>query len=413
LTAVLAFGLAVAVACGGDEGETAAPAPAPAEQPPATEEPPAEEPAPEEPPAEEPPADEPPSAAPSGDPITIGVIQMLTGSSGFYGQALLKGNELAVEQINAQGGVLGRPLQIEYDDNASDNAQTVNLVRKYGQDSEIPALISPTYQPNMEAGCAIANQLGVPQLAGQSAPPPADVNPDGFCFTNSADIVAQVQETIQFVADTYGVTKFAQIFDQQNAYQATFNEVGTDYINDAGLEIVADIGVNTGVTDYGPQITQLIDGGAEVVMPNLTTEDAARFMQQARARGLEAMFVGPNASLVNVRLNELSGGAAEGLIVSTNQSESQEGYASFLEDFNAKFGQLEDPISGFGYDSMIILAQAIEQAGSTDRTAVRDALAAMTEVCASICYKADGNGNFITTELFFQELQGDAWVPLQ
>src|SRR5262245_15463823 len=83
--------------------------------------------------------------------IKIGVIQMLTGSSGFYGQQLLKGNRLAAEEINARGGLLGKKIEIMSADNASDNAQTVNLARKYGQDSSIPALIAPTYDPNFNA----------------------------------------------------------------------------------------------------------------------------------------------------------------------------------------------------------------------------------------------------------------------
>src|SRR4051812_800393 len=62
-----------------------------------------------------------------GGDIMVAAIQMLTGSSGFYGRALLKGNQLAVEQINADGGLLGRKVQLLSADNASDNAQTVNL----------------------------------------------------------------------------------------------------------------------------------------------------------------------------------------------------------------------------------------------------------------------------------------------
>jgi branched-chain amino acid transport system substrate-binding protein len=348
-----------------------------------------------------------------GDPIKIAAIQMLTGSSGFYGTALLKGNELAVEEINAAGGLLGRQVELVSEDNASDNAQTVNLARKFGQDESVVALIAPTYQPNMEAGCAISNSLGIAQIAGQSAPPPEDVNPDGFCFTNSADITKQVQDTIAYVAELEGAKVFAQVYDQQNAYQKTFNDVGTDYIKEQGLEIPVDAGVNTGVTDYGPIITQMLDANAEVVIPNLTTEDAARFMQQARARGLEAVFLGPNASLVNERLYELSQGAAEGLIVSTNQSESEEAYAAFLEAFTASKGELEDPISGFGYDTVKILAEAIEAAGSTDREAIKTALSELGETCASICYRPDGKGNFITTELYFLRLGADGFEPME
>ena len=338
---------------------------------------------------------------------------MLTGSSGFYGRALLKGNELAVEEINANGGLLGEKVELVSADNASDNAQTVNLVRKFGQDKSVSALIAPTYQPNMEAGCAIATSLGIAQIAGQSAPPPAKVNPKGFCFTNSANVGKQVEDTIGFVAKKTNATRIAQVYDQQNAYQTQFDKVGTEYIKSSGLESVLDAGVNTGVTDYGPLITKMLQADAEVVVPNLTTEDAARFMQQARARGLKATFVGPNASLVNVRLYDLSHGAADGLIVSTNQSESEEAYGSFVKAFNAKFGEIEDPISGFGYDSVMALAEAVKKAGSADRAKIQQALASLPDFCASICYEADGKGNFITTKLFYVSLSEDGFSPTE
>lgn len=348
----------------------------------------------------------------SGATLTIGVIQMLTGSSGFYGQALLKGNELAVDQLNAKGGILGKKIVVMSADNASDNAQTVNLARKFGQMSSIPAIIAPTYQPNMEAACAVSTQLGIAQIAGQSAPPPANVNSKGYCFVNSTNIVRQVQQTIKFVAHKYHVTTFAQVYDQQNAYQTQFDKVGTDYIEASGFKIVQDIGVNTGVTDYGPQITSLIHANPQVVMPNLTTEDAARFMQQARARGLKALFVGPNASLVNARLYSLSRGAAAGLIVSTNQSTSQKTYRQFFREFVKKFGHLDDPVSGFGYDSMMILAKAIAKAGSTNRNAIKKGLQSFHKLCASICYTYNGHHAFIARSLFYQKLTKNGWVPI-
>jgi branched-chain amino acid transport system substrate-binding protein len=135
-------------------------------------------------------------------------------------------------------------------------------------------------------------------------------------------------------------------------------------------------------------------------------------MQQARSRGVKATFVGPNLGLVNPRLYALSKGAAKGLIVSTNQSDDDSKYQSFKDAFTQKFGKLEDPISAYGYDSVMVLAKAIEKAGSSDRGAIRDALESMTDVCASICYRADGSGNLTATGLFYQELDADGWKPL-
>ena len=345
------------------------------------------------------------------DTITLGTIQSTTGGSALYGRAVVRGNKLAIAELNDSGGLLGKQIKLLEEDNAGDNAQTVNLVRKLAQEG-IDALISPTYQPNNDAACAVSTSLGLPQIASLSPPPPEKVNRQQFCYMATADLDGHVTNTIDFIARQYRVTKFAQVYDQQNAYQSTFNRVGTEHINSSGLDLVADLGVDTGANDYGPQITRLIQSGAEVVMPNLVTDDAARFMRQARDRGLRALFVGPNASLLSERLYDLSGGAADGLIVSTTQSVAVPSYKRFLRAFADRIGKLEDPLSGYAYDSVLILGEAIENARSTDADAIRTAILRIDRFCGSICYRSDGNGNFYSDSLYFQRLDKDGWTPV-
>ena len=162
------------------------------------------------------------------------------------------------------------------------------------------------------------------------------------------------------------------------------------------------------------EITQLIQANAQVVIPNLTTEDAARFIQQARARGLKAIFLSPDTNLTNLRIYKLSAGAAEGLITATNQSEGDTpSYHAFVVAFTKRFGRVDDPsYSGYGYDAMMILAHAMTKAETTsNREAVKTALASMRSVCASICYKNDGHGAFLTPKLYFVKLVKGHWVP--
>lgn len=350
----------------------------------------------------------------TGGTVKIGVGEMLTGGSAYYGQAVLKGVQLAVEQLNTKGGILGKHIVLQVQDNASDNAQAVNIVRKYAGDPSIPAVIPPTYQPNFEAACAVANQLGLPVISAQSVPAPAKTNAKGYCFVVTSPVESQTRTTIAMVAKKLHVTRFAQIYDQQNLYQSYFDKVAANYIRKSGLKLLADAAVRGEATDYGPQITQLIQADAQVVIPNLTTEDAARFIQQARARGLKAIFLSPDTNLTNLRIYKLSAGAAEGLITATNQSEGDTpSYHAFVVAFTKRFGQVDDPsYSGYGYDAMMILAHAMTKAETTsNREAVKTALASMRSVCASICYKNDGHGAFLTPKLYFVKLVKGHWVP--
>lgn len=351
------------------------------------------------------------SASRSADTVNIGVSEMLTGVGATYGQAVLKGVQLAADQINAKGGILGHQVKLTIKDNASDNAQAVNIVRGFAQDNSIPAAIPPTYQPNFEASCAVANQLGLPVISAQSAPPPS--NPKGYCFVATSPIATQTGITIKRVALRLHLKRFGMIHDQQNLYQSNFDKVAEDYIKKFGYQLVSSSGVNSETTDYGPQITKLIQSNAQVVIPNLTTEDAARFIQQARARGLKAVFLSPDTNLTNQRIYKLSGGAADGLITANNQSPAIPSYAAFLKAFTKKYGPVDDPsYSGYGYDAMKILAAAMTKAGTlTDREKIQKALAGTKEICASICFKNDGKGSFLTPNLYFVKLTKNGWVP--
>src|SRR3989454_12526102 len=111
--------------------------------------------------------------------VKVGVIEMLTGGSAFYGNAVLEGNKVAEAEINASGGINGKKLQLAIMDNASDNAQAAALSAQLANDTSIPVGITPTYQPNFNAACARANAAGFPMGAAQSGPPDPKNNPRG------------------------------------------------------------------------------------------------------------------------------------------------------------------------------------------------------------------------------------------
>jgi branched-chain amino acid transport system substrate-binding protein len=346
-------------------------------------------------------------------PLKIGVGEMLTGPSAYYGNAVLQGVQVSLDRLNSHGGVLGQKIELQVLDDASDNTQSVNIVRKFAEDGSIPVAIAPTYQPNFEASCAVANQQGLPVLGAQSAPPPAAQNPKGYCYVVTSDLFAQVKDAIKTVHEKKGVTSFAVVYDQTNAYVTRFSQVTVQDIKDAGLKVSENIAVVAGQTDYGPQITRLLSSKPEAIFPAIVTEDAARFMQQARAAGVKALFFDPASELTNKRIFDLSKGAAEGVIAATPQSIAEPSFKGFVAAYEKKFGPLDDPTySGFGYDALLIAAKAMEIAKTTsDRAAIKKALDGMTSFCGSICFQNDGHGNFLTSKLYYVKLTQSGYVP--
>lgn len=355
-------------------------------------------------------------AASTTSEVTIGVIEMLTGDSAFYGNAVLEGIEVAKDEINAAGGILGKQISLKVEDNASDNAQSTTLARTFASDSTIGAAIPPTYQPNFNAACAAANAGGLPLVSAQSGAPDAAGNTKGMCYTMTTDPVAQVSATLDFLSEKEGMKKFVMVYDQDNGYVDFQRPNIAKAAADGGYELV-EIGVAAGTSDYSPQITKVLGENADAVFPFFTIEDAARFMSQSRAKGMDKPFFDPVSQLTSRRLIELSGGAAEGLLASTPQSAGDvESFEKFLELYKTKHGEeLDDPTyTGFGYDALHLIAKAMTEAESTtDRKKIQEAIDSLSEPCLSICFTKNDDGAFLANNFFLVTLTADGFKPVE
>lgn len=357
------------------------------------------------------------AAAPTGGTVTIGVIEMLSGSSAFYGKAVLEGIQVAQDEINAAGGILGKKVELKVEDNASDNAQSGTLVKKFAGDSEMGAVIPPTYQPNFNAACAAANDAGIPIVSAQSGPPDPAGNAKGFCYTMTTDPVPQVEFTLKALAGK-GIKTLAMVYDQDNGYVKFQRPNIAKAASNVGITI-KEIGVPGGTTDFGPQITQMIDAKPDATFPFLTIEDGARFMKQAKDKGYTGKWYDPVSQLTSKRIPELSGNAAVGMLASTPQSPGDvPTFQTFLDLYKKKNGKdLDDPTyTGFGYDALKLIAKGMTAAGSTsDRTKIKAAIDAVSKECFSICFtqatSGPNKGAFLADQFFLVSLETTGFTP--
>ncbi|MCU1500941.1 MAG: Extracellular ligand-binding receptor, partial [Ilumatobacteraceae bacterium] len=356
------------------------------------------------------------AAAPTGGTLTINAIEMLSGSGAFYGKAVQSGLELAVDKLNSSGGVLGKKVALAVADNNSDNAQTSTLVKKFADDSSVGIIIPPTYQPNFNAACSAATSAGLPIVSAQSGPPDPAGNTKDLCFTMTTDPVPQVTFTLKAL-QAKGLKSFAMVYDQDNGY-VQFQKPNIEAAAKAVGITIQEIGVPGGTTDFGPQITQLINDKPESTFAFFTIEDASRFIKQAKDNGYTGSWFDPVSQLTSRRIPDLSGGAATGMLASTPQSADDIAtFKTFLADYKAKTGSdLDDPTyTGFGYDAMMMVAKAITDAGtSTDRTKIQAAIAATSKACFSICFTqapaGPTGGAFLADQFFLVSLSADGFV---
>jgi branched-chain amino acid transport system substrate-binding protein len=355
----------------------------------------------------------------SKDTIKLPVISMLTGDVSYYGQLFMQGAELAVDQVNAAGGVNGAQIQLVKEDNASGNAQTVTLLRKYCADRGVGILIAPTYQVNSDAGGPVSNGCGLPTVTGVG-----DIdkgtNPKGFMYKDTTVRQPdQIADTLKWAIAKTGARRVAQMADEAVGPYVLYRDVGTKYLKDNGIPEVGSQTVKGSAGDYGPQITALAAVRPDLVVVTLQPPDAARFIQQARGRGLKATFVATCGCLNNATLFKASHGAATGFLSSAAnppvpQADLAPAFAEFAQAFAAKFGKITDTEAVYTYDAVKLVAAAIAKAGtSTDRAKIKQALDAMPRFCGALCYTNAGGGVYKTTKLYFTRLTEKGFVVEQ
>lgn len=343
-------------------------------------------------------------AAASGGTVRIGLIEPLTGPAAYYGERIEQGVRLAAQKINAEGGIDGNMIEIVTEDNQTDNAQTVSLYRKLASEEDIVAVIGPTHSANFLAGAPLAPELGVIWFSAGSGAPWPDGLPNEWNFRNTVPFVEMIPQHLENVIPQLGVDRVGAVFSPDNPGVAGPQQLGTAKLEELGVEQSPIVQAPTGTTDFGPQITQLLQDPPEVVLVNLVTEDAATFMRQARERGLESQFVAGHNGLLDLRILELSQGAADGLIVPSHfdPDVDRPEVKDFLQAWEEENGELDDFLVTYGYDAVYILKEALENAGGvTDREAVREALGQIEDLClASGCYTWDGFGDRLGAEVF-------------
>jgi len=201
------------------------------------------------------------------------------------------------------------------------------------------------------------------------------------------------------------------VYDQDNGYVAFQRPNIRESAKAAGVDL-QEVGVAAGTSDFGPQITRARNAKADAVFPFFTIEDAARFMKQARERGLATPWFDPVSQLTSKRLPQLSGGAATGLLASTPQSADDiPSFATFLSSYAKMNGkELDDPTyTGFGYDALRLIAMAMKDAGTTtDRAAIKAQINTYKTPCFSICFTGRQDiGAFLAGRFFLVTLSAD------
>ncbi len=322
-------------------------------------------------------AAESPVAAPAGEPIKIGYVSALSGDTALWGQAGLNGMLLGAEQINANGGILGRPVQIVGLDGKGDPADSVSAYKKLVEEEGVVAVVGTNFSSCNIPIAAVADELKVPVIATAASNEKVTVDESGklhpysfrLCFIDS------FQGTVigRYAAVQRGFKKGAIITDITDAYSTGVGSYIAESFAANGGTMVASEQAQSGDNDFRAQLTKIAAAEPDVLFIPWIYQNVALIAKQARELGINCVMLGTDGWDSN-ELADLAGGALEGCSYVSRIGFNTHEAKAYAKEYEAKYNIAVEAECLFGNDGLYWIKDAIERANSTEPTAIRDAL---------------------------------------
>ncbi len=307
--------------------------------------------------------------------IVVGEFVSLTGATASFGQSSDKGTRMAIDEINAEGGVLGKKIRLVIEDDQSKAGESATVVRKLISRDKVVALLGEVASSRSLEAAPIAQQKKIPMIS------PSSTNPK---VTEVGDYISRVcfidpfQGTaLSKFALSRGWKRMAILADVKQDYAVGLAEFFRKHLTENGGEIVADQSYSSWDKDFRAQLTSIAATQPDAILLAGYYNEAGLIASQARELGLTMPLLGGDG-WDSPSLIEVAGPAVEGCFMSNHFS--GEDPSPVIQNFIAKFRELyghePDALAALGYDSARILADALRRAGTTDPEPLRDAIAA-------------------------------------
>ena len=314
--------------------------------------------------------------------VQIGVVNSLSGNFAAFGERYRTGMELAVEEINAAGGINGEPLALAVQDDRSEAQSALAAVEQLSKQG-VPMIIG-SYASSITGPMAqLMTRQEIPLLVLGSA--------DDSITKPGSDWVFRAKHNSTIVADAYfdffdwlktkeggqEMTKVAMLYGN-GAWPTSLAKSGKELAAERGYEIVGDEAYDQGVTDFRPMLNGFLSAQPDILYIVSYAEDGVAITRQMREVGLSAKVIAMDTSAALPSFPEQVGDLANYIatVVSWSKDVKYEGALDLSERLKSKTGSEPSFYEAEGYLAVRVAADALARAGSTDRKAVRDAMAA-------------------------------------
>src|ERR1700736_895828 len=310
----------------------------------------------------------------SQEVIKIGEFGSMAGDNAAFGTTQNNGVQMALEEINAGGGVLGKKIQLIVEDNQTKQGETTTIVRKLISQDHVAAIIGEVASSKTLEAAPIAQASKIPLIATAATNPRVTETGDyvfRVCFTDDFQAVV----IARFVLEKLKLQKIAFLTDVKQDYSVGLTKIAKDYLVKNGATIVKEQSYSSGDKDFRAQLTDLKSANPDVIIMTGYYPEASLIAKQARQFGIKATLVGGDGwdgtSLISV-----GGKAIEGAYFSNHFSVEDKSplVQDFVKKYKQKYNVVPDAFAALGYDAAKLLADAISRPGSTDSDKLRAAI---------------------------------------
>jgi branched-chain amino acid transport system substrate-binding protein len=308
--------------------------------------------------------------------ILIGEYGSLTGPQATFGTSTHNGIMMAMDEINAAGGINGRKIKVLTEDDQSKQEEAANAVTKLISQNSVVAVLGEVASSCSLAAAPICQSNKIPMITPSSTNPQITQKGDyifRMCFTDDY----QGHSLAEYVSKNLGIKTAALLTDVKSDYSQGLGHYFEERFTQLGGKIVARSSYANGDADFKAQLSSVKGSNPQILFVPGYYTDIGQIAMQARDLGITAPLVGGDG-WESPKLIAIGGKALEGSFYSNHYfyGDPNPVVHDFVEKYKARYHETPDGMAALAYDAARALADAIKRAGKTDPAAVRDAIAA-------------------------------------
>jgi branched-chain amino acid transport system substrate-binding protein len=324
--------------------------------------------------------------------IKLGAAEALSGAAGQYGQSIKNGLQLAVDEINASGGVKGNKLALQIEDEQTKKEQAIDVFKKLIFQDKVLMLFGPTLSSSAQAADPVAQAAKI-VVFGTSNTADGITSIGDYVFRNSVTEADVLPETLRVAIKHANVKKVAVLYGNNDIFTKSGYDAFKKALDDLKVPVTTTETFSTGDVDFKAQLTKIKATNPDAIVLSALIAEGAPIMVQARQLGIDVPFIGGNG-MNTVKIFDLAKEKSDNLWVGSPWaigSQTKENQ-HFVVSYTQKYKSAPDQFAAQAFDAVHVTAQALAKIKLTgnveaDRAALRDALPGVTWTGATGAFK--------------------------